>query len=231
MSNVESFEIKNNILVKCLDKQLTDVIIPDGVTSIGNSAFRGCTSLTNITIPDSVTSIGDYAFEGCTSLTNITIPDGVTSIGIYAFCSCKKLTDINIPDGVTNIVDSDAFCKCPGLADKKGFVIIKNMLFGYFGEKSDIVIPKGVTTICSGAFAENQTIKSVKIPASVTTIGSEVFHENRKLKELYIPDSVVEFNSNNFCLCLKSLVIYGKKGSVAEEIAEDNSIKFKTVKK
>ena len=185
MSNVESFEIKNNILVKCPDKQLTDVIIPDGVTSIGNSAFRGCTSLTNITIPD----------------------------------------------GVTIIVDSDAFCKCPGLADKKGFVIIKNMLFGYFGEKSDIVIPKGVTIICSGAFTENQTIKSVKIPDSVTTIGSEVFHENRKLKELYIPDSVVEFNSNNFCLCLKSLVIYGKKGSVAEEIAEDNSIKFKAVKK
>lgn len=185
MSNVESFEIKNNILVKCPDKQLTDVIIPDGVTSIGYSAFSGCTSLTNITIPD----------------------------------------------GVTISVDSDAFCKCPGLADKKGFVIIKNMLFGYFGEKSDIVIPKGVTTICSGAFAENQTIKSVKIPDSVTTIGSEVFHENRKLKELYIPDSVVEFNSNNFCLCLKSLVIYGKKGSVAEEIAEDNSIKFKAVKK
>ena len=67
------------------------VLLPDVITSIGDNAFEGCTSLVKITIPDSVTSIGDYAFWRCTSLTQITIPEGVTSIGDYAFCYCTSL--------------------------------------------------------------------------------------------------------------------------------------------
>ena len=82
---------------------LTNIIIPDSVTSIGNATFDRCTSLTSITIPDGVTSIGDAAFAGCTSLTSITIPDGVTSIGGAAFTECTNLTSITIPDRVTNI--------------------------------------------------------------------------------------------------------------------------------
>ena len=65
------------------------------VTSIGSSAFSGCTSLTSLTIPDSVTSIGKYAFRGCTSLTSVTIPNSVTSIGDYAFENCTNLTKVN----------------------------------------------------------------------------------------------------------------------------------------
>ena len=68
--------------------------IPDSVTSIGGSAFRGCSSLTSVTIPDSVTSFGSDAFQGCTSLTSVTIPDSVTSIGMSAFEDCTSLTDV-----------------------------------------------------------------------------------------------------------------------------------------
>ncbi len=71
---------------------LTSVMIPKGVTSIGNRAF-GCSSLTSVTIPEGVTSIGDSAFEGCSSLTSVTIPEGVTSIGDSAFYGCRR------PDG------------------------------------------------------------------------------------------------------------------------------------
>ena len=85
-----------------------NVIIPDGVTSIGDSAFSDCKSLASITIPDSVTSIGDSAFSGCSSLTSITIPDSVTSIGSDAFSGCSSLTSVTIPDSVTSI-GSDAF--------------------------------------------------------------------------------------------------------------------------
>ena len=84
------------------DKSIKSVVIPKGVTSIGNNAFLSFKNLTSITIPDSVTSIGKWAFEGCSSLTSITIPDSVTSIGYRAFLSCSNLTSITIPSRFTD---------------------------------------------------------------------------------------------------------------------------------
>ena len=110
---------------------LTDAIIPDDITSIGWSAFAGCTSLTSITIPDSVASIGEYAFYGCTSLTSITIPDGETSIRLAAFAGCTSLTSITIPDSVTSI-QGKAFYNCTSF--------------------TSITIPDSVTSIEQEAF-------------------------------------------------------------------------------
>ena len=76
---------------------LTSVTIPVGVTSIGDSAFYGCVSLTSIAIPESVLSIGNYAFYGCTSLVSATIPSGVTTIGRWAFEGCTSLSSITVP--------------------------------------------------------------------------------------------------------------------------------------
>ncbi|UKI14932.1 MAG: leucine-rich repeat domain-containing protein [Clostridiales bacterium] len=90
-----------NCLIETATKTLilgcnTSVIPTDGsVTSIGGSAFSGCTGLTSITIPDSVTSIGNSAFYDCSGLTSVTIPDSVTHIDDYAFNYCTSLTTIN----------------------------------------------------------------------------------------------------------------------------------------
>ena len=119
--NIKSVEIKSGVtsignyaFSGC--SSLTSVTIPDSVTSIGDSAFSGCSSLTSVSIPDSVTSIGDRAFFGCKSLTSVTIPDSVTSIGDYAFDGCSSLTSVSIPDGVTSIGDY-AFAGCCSLKD------------------------------------------------------------------------------------------------------------------
>lgn len=88
---------------------LTEITIPEGVTSIGDNAFDDCGKLTEITIPEGVTSIGDWAFSKCSSITEITISDSVTSIGCGAFSGCSSLREITIPDSVTNIVDEDRY--------------------------------------------------------------------------------------------------------------------------
>ena len=93
LSGLERFDcIGDSAFKDC--SGVTNITIPDGVTSIGNYAFRNCSGLTSITIPDSVTSIGDSAFEGCSGLTSITIPYDVASIGAYAFSKCSGLTSI-----------------------------------------------------------------------------------------------------------------------------------------
>ncbi len=111
---VKGLIIIENTVVGFEHNKVKDVIIPDSVTSIGDSAFFGCDSLTSIKIPNSVTSIGDYAFYRCSSLTSIEIPNSVTSIGDCAFYGCRSLTSIEIPNSVTSIGDS-AFYDCSSL--------------------------------------------------------------------------------------------------------------------
>ena len=112
---------------------VTELVIPDGVTSIGDYAFSGCSGLTSITIPNSVISIGGSAFSGCTGLTSIKIPNSVTSIVDYTFYNCSGLTSVTIGNGVTNI-GNYAFSGCSGL--------------------TSITIPNSVTGIGSDAFQD-----------------------------------------------------------------------------
>ena len=112
-----------------LCRSLSRVIIPDSVTSIGNCAFRSCDSLSSIVIPNSVTNIGNAAFAGCKSLSSIVIPDSVKSIGSSAFAGCDSLSSIVIPDSVTSI-RKGAFFGCNSLA-----ISIKKYIIYRFGKE------------------------------------------------------------------------------------------------
>ena len=92
----------------------TKAVIKEGVTTIGSSAFSGCSGLTSVDIPASVTSIGNYAFYNCSGLTSVDIPNSVTSIGETAFYKCSGLTSVTIPNSVTSIGE-EAFSGCKGL--------------------------------------------------------------------------------------------------------------------
>ncbi|MBP3821948.1 MAG: leucine-rich repeat domain-containing protein [Bacteroidaceae bacterium] len=91
--------------------KLTDITIPNSITSIGKYAFGGCYNLTSIEIPSSVSEINDYTFSGCSGLTRVNIPNSITTIGKGAFNGCIKLTSVSIPNSVTEIGEY-AFAGC-----------------------------------------------------------------------------------------------------------------------
>ena len=154
--------------------------VPHTVTSIGNSAFDGCSSLSSITIPNSVTGIGDSAFEECSAIQSITIPDGVTSIGERAFYNCSALTSITIPNSVTSI-GRFAFDGCSAL--------------------KSIIIPEGVTSIYGYAFSGCSSLKSIIIPEGVTIIYSYAFSGCSKLTTVTIENNYAYRNATSTSAC------------------------------
>ena len=191
---------------------MTSVMIPDSVTSIGYEAFWGCSGLTSVTIPNSVTRIGYEAFYGCSSLTSVTIPNSVTSIGRSAFSGCSGLTSVTIPDNVTSIGRS-AFSGCSdSLFDTTtilGVKLVDGWAVGNTGSLSGDLNLAGVRGIGSYAFRGCSGLTSVTIPDSVTSIGCEAFYRCELLENLVVPSSVTNIGCSAFAGCdsLKQVVL------------------------
>ena len=210
------------------------------VTSIGNCAFRYCTSLKSITIPNSVMEIGSSAFSGCSSLTSITIPNSVTEIGVYAFKGCTSLTSITIPNSVTNIGDS-TFWGCSSLTaiyvavDNKNYTSVNGVLFNkdktalicYPAGKTDksYNITNSVTSIGNYAFNGCSSLTSVTIPNSVTEIGGSAFVGCASLKSIMMPNSVTSIGDMAFykCSSLTSITIPDSVTSIGSSAFSDCS--------
>ena len=167
--------------------EMTQAIIPDGVTNIGQYAFAGCSSLTSVTIPDSVTSIGQYAFDECNNLKRVDITDLAAWVSIdfsWGSNPCEagnaalylngiEMTQAIIPDGVASIGER-AFAGCSNL--------------------TSITIPDGVTSIGDYAFAGCSRLKSMVIPSSIKTIGENVFFDCNSLQTIYYRGSQNEWD-------------------------------------
>ena len=168
---------------------ITTVVLPDGLTKIGNFAFYQCNnaSLTSINIPASVTSIGQNAFNNCTNLASIDIPASVTSIGLGAFFKCSSLTSINIPSGVTSI-DRLTFAQC-GLTTiniPANVTTIGEDAFQSCHSLAAITLAEGLESIGAGAFMYCYPLTSIDIPASVTSIGMGAFSDCSSLADVTV---------------------------------------------
>ncbi len=201
---------------------LTSVTIPDGLTKIGDFAFFGCSSLTSVTLPDGVTSIGNHVFQDCGGLENITIPDSVKSMGVYVFHECTSLTSVTVPASVESIGEY-AFCDCTMLKSAEilnGVTSIGDYAFDGCISLESVTIPGSVKSIGEWAFAECYSLESVTILDGVQSIGESAFLECGELSSVSIADSVTSIESGAFdeCTSLTSVTIPKGLTSIANHL-------------
>lgn len=182
-SNNSVYDSRNNCkaIIKTSDNILIagckNTVIPNGITSIWNTAFIDCSGLMSITIPDSVTNIGNCAFQNCSSLTSVMIPSNVTSIGFEAFDNCSALTSITIPDSITSIGKSAfAWSGLTSIVIPNSLTSIRDYVFSNCSGLTSITIGNGVTSIGHSAFSGCTALSSITSHrTSAPTVQSDTF--------------------------------------------------------
>ena len=231
-SSITELDLRYNLKLKslsCQDRQLTTVLLPntlmaiafngcsslteihlpDNLTSIGESAFYDCSSLTEIHLPASLTSIGESAFRGCSSLTGIHLPAGLISIGEGAFSCCSSLTEINLPANLTSIGEL-AFAYCSSLTEihlPASLTSIGWEAFDGCSSLTEINLPDNLTSIREAAFRSCSSLTEIHLPDNLTSIGEDAFRGCSSLTEIHLPASLTSIGEDAFDHCTSLMKI------------------------
>lgn len=183
--NQEEFEIVAGKLIK-YKGQTSNVIIPDGVSIIGEKAFYKCSNLIQVTMPNSVTKIEEKAFYQCYKLREISL-DNIEAIGPFAFSECNGLKKICLPACLKSI---------------------GNWAFSMCNELEDVVIDNGVTNVSYGMFNNCKKLKNVSLPNTVTLIDGCAFRDCKNLRKIIIPQNITKICDEAFygCSSLKEII-------------------------
>ena len=207
-------------IISFRNQAVKSYIIPSSVTSIGDSAFAGCSSLSNIAIPSSVNSIGDWAFSGCSSLEYISLPKNVICLNGNPFFNWNGKLDCLSPNFIYE--DDVLFNK-----NKSKIISFRNQAVISY------IIPDSVTSIGDRAFSGCSFLFGIVIPSSVTSIGDRTFCGCSFLTEVDIPDSVTSIGNGAFydCNSLRSVVIPDSVTSIGERVFSGCNFPYKLKQK
>ncbi len=193
------FIIQDGFLVQYLGSD-KEVVIPEGVTSIGPQAFMNST-IRKITIPDGVYAIHERAFENCKRLEMIDLPESIDFIGGNCFINCTSLETILFPTREFRIAGG-AFDNTLWMMNYEGdFVVINHTLVKYRGKEATVTIPDHITVIGERAFENCTYMSQVNIPTGVKSIEIYAFYGCTSLMEIILPDSVTNIGSYAFANC------------------------------
>lgn len=162
---------------------IREIVIENGVTTIGPNAFSETKALTTLSLPSTLKTIGSYAFFE-SGVANVTLPANLTGIGDYAF-AYGELDSIRIPAS-TKTFGAYVFEGTPWLLRQDGFVVQNGTLLRYLGQSSEVAVPNTVAEIAGGAFNFCDGIRELTVPVSVVTIGKEAFANCIGLEKLTI---------------------------------------------
>ena len=193
MSNANDFVIENGILAKYTGTE-KEVIIPDGITEIGDSAFYENVKVERITLPESVTAIGRSAFELCRKLESINLPKGLAQIGSQAFRLCRKLKSIEIP-GSCQTTGHSAFFGCSSLETVilgDGVQKIGGYSFVNCTELKQINWPQSLEIISDAAFNSCTSLPEAVLPENIHTIEPSAFGDCTSVNRLVLPQAVMD---------------------------------------
>ena len=212
------------------DSELTEIVIPENMTSIGNYAFYKCSNIASFTFPQRITSIGKYAFYGCSGLTEIMIQEDLESIGEYAFQGCTNLREITVPESLASI-GQNAFYGCSSLTELLPPDDVTSVYSNAFPSEIRLYATVGSNTAKAlssqnlffhvlnnenvklkytfsngeaerlDAYADQTDMSVVEIPTGVTNIAENGFNGCTNLTRVSLPVSLRTISDNAFSDC------------------------------
>lgn len=195
-SRVKRIDLSRCVMTKIPDRafenslSLEEVLLPEGITTMGSYVFSGCPLLTYILLPASLHTIGDKTFQSCSSLKSITLPGTLKQMGQSIFMGCSSLTSVTLGEGITTTGIS-FFWFCSSLTTvtlPESFSIVPNSFFGYCSSLTAVTLPAKVTKIVAGAFAGCTALASVILKSTTPpAIDPTAFDKANKDYTIIVP--------------------------------------------
>ncbi len=201
-------------------KEVTDLVIPSGITEIKEGAFSGCTAIERVILGSDVTKIETKAFNSCPALKSVAFAGPVTSIGDYAFEGCPQLADLHLPSTLTTIGDYALYgTSLKNVEIPAGLTVLPDGVFGECEQLSEVSFPEGVTSIGFGCFYGCTELTEIVLPASLKKIGKSAFNGCSKLKTIHLGEGIESISAFGFgsCRALTDIYVNAVEPPVAPE--------------